>query len=150
MLKYAQHVPCKSCGKPTNDQATKECSTCWQLRNVLLAETKRAGKILQEIEYQQGHEIARTLVISTSHVPKHVADALEANSRERYVDCGKIPPMWAREYGWLIHVYDDPEDDKGVIPEIQAICAFARAINCQWVMLDADGQQIVGLKTWEW
>lgn len=96
--------------------------------------------------------IRKVLVISTSHVPQHVAKwldeqgMLEAEHRfgTRYGDI----PVASHKHGWVIRIEQDPW--RGTPAELLAVLDKARELDCGWVDLDGDGDKIDGLPTWEW
>lgn len=82
--------------------------------------------------------IERMLVLSTGHVGPNTA---------RCLDLGVIPSM-AREEGWLLYVPTDDDDD--VPADLARIFQFARGMECEWVLLDRDGEIEPSLPWWEW
>ncbi len=84
-------------------------------------------------------EFERTLVLSTSHLPKDEATQIDGDDRVLAVS-------W--EHGWWIHVSEDASDDEldraGVngersLPHLAALIRIARAEECDWLRLDSDG-----------
>ena len=81
---------------------------------------------------------------STAHLPAHLLVRIEA-----------IDGVIAREFkwGWWLWVPDNVPGhlaDYARIPDaIAALWRFARAHECDWILLDADGPEVAGLPTYE-
>jgi hypothetical protein len=58
-------------------------------------------------------------------------------------------------YGWWLWVPDDPEDsaratDEPIPGVVLAIQRYARGLDCNYVLFDADGDRDSNLPTWDW
>lgn len=91
-------------------------------------------------------EIQKTLVLSTNHLPKWMADAMDAidanrlyvtpEGREEAMDDVSFDVV---EYGYRVHVSEDPEIWDPQPVEIRAAMKLANANGCTWIMFDRDG-----------
>lgn len=98
-------------------------------------------------------EIRFLLVISTAHLPQALVD----HDVPGYLDSWGTPGVHEFEHGFFLWVPDDPKesaafstDGDGVHAQVLAIQLHARELNCDYVMIDADGPQVEGLKTFDW
>lgn len=90
-----------------------------------------------------GAEIVRMLVLSTSHVPRRFIEA------DGDLPTGTHPT----DYGALMWVPDEHQErDDGyaalganMAPEVLAVRRFARARGCVYILFDADGPTMRGL-----
>lgn len=90
--------------------------------------------------------IRKVLDLSTAHLPERYGQTLSG------VD-GVV--AHAYEYGWLLWVPNDPTEsseamDDEVPPEILKIQLYARGLDCDYVLLDRDGDIDDNLPTWKW
>ena len=98
--------------------------------------------------------ISNVLSVSTKHVPEAVAehmDRLAYNS----VCAGTNPFLVAGyEYGWFVRVPDDAmdkSDPNAEVPdEILVIMKFAKSLGCDYIQLDADGDDHDELPVFDW
>lgn len=90
-------------------------------------------------------EISNTLLVSTSHITKDMAQRLE-NRDLSIIDTTSVYEKG--EYGWWLYV--QTEDDEAWPPELTALMRLARANRCEWLCLDRDGPTIEGMVTYEW
>lgn len=92
-----------------------------------------------------GLEIARSLVISTAHVPQVLAQRM---------DDGKPigTPYDNLGYGWRVYVpsESEPFDDDCAAAALRPLMTLARENDCRWIVFDSDGDQIEGFETFEW
>lgn len=96
-----------------------------------------------------GYEIQRTLVVSTSHISQEDATYLEQAST------WPLSVVWLNyEYGWIIYLFkkDDyfQEVTQGAPQSIVSLMRLAIQLNCDWLRIDADGPEVPGLPTYEW
>jgi hypothetical protein len=89
--------------------------------------------------------IRQFLDLSTAHLPKDIRDALSAQP-------GVV--AYALTYGWLMWVPDDPDghcaDGEQPVPDVVlTIQRYARERDCDYVLFDADADQVEGLPTWD-
>jgi hypothetical protein len=91
-------------------------------------------------------DIRTILDLSLFHLPEEVCDRL-----------GAIPGVIAHQtvYGWLMFVPNHPgqpaEHNGEQIPDaVMTILRYARAAGCDYVLLEADADQIDALPTWDW
>jgi len=93
-----------------------------------------------------GHEIVRTLIASTKHIPAAENARMAAGD-----DLGLIVDN--RSFGYLIYC-GHPEENWS--PQefwstgLWAILDRARSLGCGYLILDADGPVVEGLPTYEW
>jgi hypothetical protein len=91
--------------------------------------------------------VIRTFLdLSTAHLPQQVCDRLSAQP-------GVI--AYQTIHGWLLWVPDDPDDSSAgggePVPDVVlAIQRYARALGCDYVLVDADGDEVDDLPTWHW
>lgn len=89
-------------------------------------------------------EIAKMLTISTGHVSRETAAKLEHGGA-----C--FLSIFAKgEYGWFIFVARDDDSMGGAPPDLAACIAKARALGCDWLCLDRDGDELDGLPVYDW
>lgn len=87
--------------------------------------------------------IHQYLDASTSHLPAHLL-----------VTLGSVDGVIAREFehGWWLWVPDDVPahlaDYEHLPDPIATIWRFARAHECDWILLDADAPEVDGLPTY--
>ena len=91
-------------------------------------------------------DISTLLDLSTAHLPEQICDRL-----------GAIPGVIAYQtaYGWLVFVPNHPEQPNAhtgaQVPEVVLrILRYARAAGCDYVLFEADADQIDALPTWDW
>lgn len=95
-------------------------------------------------------EIARTLVLSTGHVPAHLANSehLGLQRDEFFLAVDK------QECGWT--VYTDIESVMDFIEDTERTHWFKEVLlvalthNCDRVQFDAHANELKGLRTYEW
>lgn len=98
-------------------------------------------------------DIQRTLVLSTAHMPQWMARAMdnyavEGKCRDDRMDLVAFDPV---EYGYRVHVGEDPSVIDKQPPEIRPALRLALANNCTWVMFDCDGfTHSTLLPTYDW
>lgn len=61
------------------------------------------------------------------------------------------------EYGWMVWVPDDPDTwvkdypaDEHPPAEILVVQRYARSLDCDYILFDADGPHDPNLPSWEW
>ncbi|GAA0908686.1 DUF5983 family protein [Virgisporangium aurantiacum] len=84
------------------------------------------------------------LDLSTAHLPPHVCDRLSAQP-------GVI--AYHTIHGWLLQVPDDPDQASTTncepVPDVVlAIQRYARALGCDYVLLDGEADKVDHLPTW--
>lgn len=92
----------------------------------------------------EGHpRILLMLDLSTAHLPQELAEDLSGYAG---VTAHELP------YGWLLYVPEQQAGGDGAEPpaEVLAICRFARAHGCAYVLLDRDAETVADLPTWDW
>jgi hypothetical protein len=91
--------------------------------------------------------IRKMLDISTAHLPARFF--APETCVEAWENVGGVHPT---EYGVIVWVPDDVEN--GEMPdtpeEVTAIRRYARALDCDYIMLDCDAEQLADLPSWEW
>lgn len=88
--------------------------------------------------------IHKLMILSTAHVPKHVAERLDKMDENHMVSGGSYCDV-----GWFMFAHD--EDPNGVIdPELMVVLDFVRSKGCAYVLFDRDADVIPDLPTWEW
>jgi hypothetical protein len=97
-------------------------------------------------------EIQTVLVLSTAHVSASTAGMLTMQTDD-------VPICFEKgEYGWWVLVPDGYFGEPGKAtqnpptcpPDLKQVLRHARALGCQWVCLDRDGDRNGQLPTWEW
>lgn len=94
----------------------------------------------------------KVLDLSTRHLPQATLEDL--NGYDGVIADPYLHGVWL----WVpddpaAHAkdYPDPaESSDGVPTEVLTIQLYARAIDCDWVRLDADGDRNADLPAWEW
>ena len=84
--------------------------------------------------------------LSTAHLPEEVCDRLSAQPG---VDA------YSTTYGWLMWIPDDPDEhslssDEPTPDVVLSIQRYARAMDCDYVLFDANADQVDDLPTWPW
>lgn len=105
--------------------------------------------------------VRKILVASTAHVSEETRDWLNEQAQlalktgagagaPRFASRDPWPaiPIMGGVYGWQF--YAQELFDEALPAEVKALMTFARAHGADWVELDADGDEIEGLPTWEW
>jgi hypothetical protein len=86
-------------------------------------------------------EISKMLTLSTAHVSEDSAQMLAFGDT-------RLPVMFAkRDYGWFIWCNGEGSEPP---PDLAACIAKARALGCDWLCLDRDGETVGDLPTYEW
>jgi len=86
--------------------------------------------------------VRRFLDLSTAHLPQALRDAVPGDLRTAW---GSAHVAVLDYYGFWLWVPDDPVEasdlggDEPVPPEVLAIQLRARALECDYVLFDADG-----------
>lgn len=92
----------------------------------------------------------KMLDISTSHIPKHTADALgdldQMGESELY---DTLSYVHYHEYGWIIHVSNE-EQILESHPELSRLITMTRQLGFQHLKLDCDAPSIEGLPVFNW
>ena len=89
-------------------------------------------------------EISKMLTLSTAHVSEATAAKLEKGRA-----C--LLSIFAKgEYGWFIFVAREDGSMGGAPSDLAACIAKARALGCDWLCLDRDGETVGDLPTYEW
>ena len=91
--------------------------------------------------------VIRTFLdLSTAHLPEHLGS--HGLSGEDGVTAYHLP------YGWLMWVPPDPDahaaDHPDLPPEVLAVQRYARRCGCDFVLFDADADQVGDLPSWDW
>jgi len=86
------------------------------------------------------------LDLSTAHLPEAVCDRLSAQP-------GVV--AYSTTQGWLMWVPDNPDEhalhsDDPTPEVVLSIQRYARAMDCDYVLFDADADQIDDLPAWQW
>ena len=97
-------------------------------------------------------QIEKMVVISTAHIDEETAKMLNEGAEDYPPFCDlEWSPAFARDHGWLFHVASVERVVETNPPQcLRNVFAFARALGCEWVMLDCDGDRVDGLPSWEW
>ncbi len=94
-------------------------------------------------EDEEELEISRTLTISTVHISQETARLMD-------MDAISMGFYSKGESGYHILTVG-LENYAGDMPEDMKACVkFAADNNCDWLCLDADGQEVKGLSTYQW
>lgn len=86
--------------------------------------------------------VEKYLDISTGHISKDTADWLDTDPRG-------IIMHPKGEYGWFVYAMQEELDDD-VPLDLVKVLVYAKSIGCVWVILDADGELIDELETFDW
>jgi hypothetical protein len=94
-----------------------------------------------------GATIRRLLNLSTAHLPEHLGTQGGLDT---------IPGIVAHatDRGFLLWIPDDPDEFAEAtdpVPDVVlTIQRYARSLDCDYVLFDADAQQVDGLPRWDW
>ena len=88
----------------------------------------------------------KVLDISTGHIPKHTADALDADRPELY---DALSYVHYHEYGWIIHASNDDEVNDSH-PELARLIRLTRELGAEHLKLDCDAPLVEGLPVFKW
>lgn len=87
--------------------------------------------------------IRKFLDLSTAHLPKEIMETLP-----------HLPGVVAHatDYGAFLWVPNDPVEGLVALPPhvVLGLQVYARSLDCDYVLLDADGPIDDHLPTWEW
>ena len=94
-----------------------------------------------------GHAaVRRMLELCTAHLPEHLGS--HGLSSQDGVIAHHLT------YGWLMWVPPDPrahaDEHPGMPPEVLTIQHYARVRGCDYVLFDADADQVDDLPAWDW
>jgi hypothetical protein len=97
---------------------------------------------------QAGPTVRRVLNLSTAHLPPHLGVPGGLDTVAGVV-------AHATDVGFLLWVPDDPDQSTEVmidpVPDVVlAIQRYARGWDCDYVLFDADAEQVDDLPTWDW
>jgi hypothetical protein len=110
------------------------------------------GRIIDENEHSirtaAGATIRRLLNLSTAHLPEHLGTQGGLDT---------IPGVVAHatDHGYLLWIPDDPDEFVATtadpVPDVVlAIQRYARELDCDYVLFDADAEQVDDLPRWDW
>lgn len=92
-------------------------------------------------------DIAKILTLSTAHIKPETATMLD---NEPNTDNLNLSVYNKARYGWFIYVDSVIDDTLDHLPEDLKDCiAFAKEQECEWLCLDADGEEIEELNTYQ-
>lgn len=96
-------------------------------------------------------EIAKMLVLSTAHLSEETC-TVYVSSIALGLEQGSIIAFEKGEYGYFVHVPEDPADsEKPDVPlELRSAIHVARTLGCQWVVFDCDGDTASDLPVFDW
>ncbi len=92
--------------------------------------------------------VRKFLDLSVAHLNRAMRDYLNACA-EPFSTFGLSTTR--RPTGWFMYATDDPAcyDDEQLPPHIRAICAYARANGCEYVLFDCDAELDPNLPVFE-
>jgi hypothetical protein len=90
--------------------------------------------------------IRKMLDLSTGHLPPDLAESLSHAP-------GVI--AYQLEFGWLMWIPDDPDHHArgcgdGPPEQVLLVQRYARSHDCDYVLFDADAEQVADLPHWQW
>lgn len=86
--------------------------------------------------------VRKYLDCSTAMVPEAEFRALEKEDG---------PAGYPFEYGFWLHVPRGDDDGRfEKLPHTKALVELARSLDCNWIILDQDGEIIDGLPSFDW
>jgi hypothetical protein len=96
-------------------------------------------------------EISKILTLSTSHISEDTSDNFTYSPND-------MPAFYDKaEFGWFISVPEKPfgagggtQDPPTCPKELVALLAYARALDCQWLCLDRDGDINPLFEVFDW
>lgn len=91
-------------------------------------------------------EISKMLTLSTAHITKETAEALD---NEVFAGCPYLVVYQKDDYGWF--VYLPSKIEKIDIPhDLKKCMLFAKDLGCDWLCLDANGEVLKYLHIYNW
>lgn len=97
--------------------------------------------------------IGKYLDVSTAHVKRETMQDITDTGRSRYEITNRkwLPVIAVYPEGAFLWVSEEPETDNPNLPEeLKRLLKIARAQDCYLIRLDADGDIIPGLLTYDW
>ena len=92
-------------------------------------------------------DIAKILTLSTAHIKPETATMLD---NEPNTDNLGLSVYDKARYGWFIYIDSVIDDTLNHLPEdLKACIAFAKKQKCEWLCLDADGEEIEKLTIYQ-
>lgn len=92
-------------------------------------------------------DIAKILTLSTAHIKSETATLLD---NEPNTDALNLSVYDKAGYGWFIYIDSVIDDAFDHLPEDLKDCiTFAKEQKCEWLCLDADGEEIEELKKYQ-
>lgn len=92
-------------------------------------------------------DIAKILTLSTAHIKPETTTMLD---NEPNTDNLGLSVYDKAGYGWFIYIDSVIDDTFNHLPEdLKACIAFAKEQECEWLCLDADGEEIEELNTYQ-
>lgn len=95
-------------------------------------------------------EIAKMLILSTSHIPEKHARAMDAGAPFPDDTRGDDLSYDRVEYGYLVWVNEDRALASKLPQPWPDLFALAKKYGCRWIKLDCDGPVVPDYPTWEW
>ena len=80
-----------------------------------------------------------TAIVSTAHLTKETADAMEKGEELEGVAYDKLP------YGYRVYLINETAPEGS-----EAICKAAAKQGCRWLEFDCDGPTVPGFPTYYW
>lgn len=92
-------------------------------------------------------DIAKILTLSTAHITPETATALDNEPNTNQFGLS----VYAKaDYGWFIYIGSTIDEAFDHLPEdLKACIAFTKEQDCEWLCLDADGEEVDELKTYQ-
>jgi hypothetical protein len=93
--------------------------------------------------------VIRTFLnLSTAHLPPYLGTPGGLDTTAGVI-------AYATDNGFLLWVPDDPDESAQAttdpVPDaVLAIQRYARQLGCDYVLFDADAEQVAALPTWDW
>lgn len=92
-------------------------------------------------------DIAKILTLSTAHIKPETATMLD---NEPNTDDLGLSVYNKAGYGWFIYIDSVIDDAFDHLPQDLTACiAFAKKQECEWLCLDADGEEIEELNIYQ-
>lgn len=97
------------------------------------------------------YEIAKQLTLSTAHIPQWIAQELDKGRKNSEPKVSDVI-FDLIEHGYRIYAGGHALDMRAewFPAELRELVDLAKSLDCEWLVLDCDGQVRDDLPKWEW
>lgn len=93
--------------------------------------------------------IRKFLELSTGHVTRETSEWLDAEAQDQ-VHGKAVTNIFSTDGGWFIWADEEWLTGRGAPKDLLNLAAFAKSYECDYLMLDCDGERIDTLPFSEW